>query len=129
MTSSKARRDNRNPLWEANLVDGLIRHSSANHKRETIAWSKRRAAAAEKLAVFVIWRNYMKGRREKVRGSPTPAMARGMTDRAWTIQDVLAERLFPSLVRLPGRWRMYYERGIATRGARNRVERRRRYAA
>ncbi|MBE0565256.1 MAG: hypothetical protein IH621_09655, partial [Krumholzibacteria bacterium] len=45
------------------------------------------------------------------------------------VEDVLAERLFPSLVRLPGRWQTYYERGVATRGARNRVERRRRYAA
>lgn len=128
VTSSKARRDNRNPLWEVNLADGLIRHSSANHKRETIAFSKRRQAAAERMAVFVVWRNYVKGRREKVRGSPTPAMARGMTDRAWTVQDMLAARLFPTLVKLPGRWRKYYERGITTRGTRNRVERPRRYA-
>ena len=68
----------RNPLWEVNLLDLLIRHSSANHKRETIAWSKRRQGSAERLAVFLVWRNYMQGRREKSRGSPTPAMVRRM---------------------------------------------------
>ena len=78
VTSSKERRDTRNPLWVVNLDDMLIRHCSANHKRETIAWSKRRQASAERLAIFLVWRNYIKGRREKVRGSPTPAMARGM---------------------------------------------------
>ncbi len=90
VTSSKERRDNRNPLWEVNLLDLLIRHCSANHKRETIAWSKRRQCSAERLAIFLVWRNYMKGRREKQRGSPTPAMARGMTHRHWSVEDVLA---------------------------------------
>jgi hypothetical protein len=43
----------------------LIRHCQSGHKRETIAFAKRRAASAERLAIFVVWRNYMKGRREK----------------------------------------------------------------
>ena len=37
-------------------------------------------ASAERLAILLVWRNYMKGRREKVRGSPTPAMEREMMD-------------------------------------------------
>ncbi len=115
VTSSKERRDNRNPLWEVNLLDLLIRHCSANHKRETIAWSKRRQCSAERLAIFLVWRNYMKGRREKQRGSPTPAMARGMVDRPLTVEDVLAERLFPDHVPLPPRWVKYRERAVRTR--------------
>jgi hypothetical protein len=62
VTSSRERRDARNRLFPVNLADMLLRHSSANHKRETIAWSKRRQASAERLAVFLVWRNYMKGR-------------------------------------------------------------------
>ena len=116
VTSSKERRDHRNPLWEVNLLDLLIRHSSANHKRETIAWSKRRQCSAERLAIFLVWRNYMKGRREKVRGSPTPAMARGMVGRRLTVEDVLQERIFATHVPLPPRWRLYHDYAVFTRG-------------
>jgi hypothetical protein len=115
VTSSRARRNRSNPLWEVNLVDLLIRHSGANHRRETIAWSKRRQASAEHLAVFLVWRNYMKGRREKVRRSPTPAMARGMTKCVYKVDDILAGRIFRNHVDLPPRWSQYYERAVETR--------------
>ena len=115
VTSSRARRTCANPLWEVNLLDLLIRHSGANHKRETIAWSKRRQASAERLAILAVWRNYMKGRREKVRGSPTPAMARGMTSRVYKVDDILAGRIFREHVALPPRWSQYYKRAVETR--------------
>jgi len=115
VTSSRRKRDRRNELWEVNLLDLLIRHCGANHKRETIAWSKRRQASGERLAVFLVWRNYMKGRREKQRESPTPAMARGMADRPFKVADVLAMRIFPSRVELPARWGEYYRREVRTR--------------
>ena len=129
MTSSKERRDTRNPLWVVNLDDMLIRHCSANHKRETIAWSKRRQASAERLAIFLVWRNYMKGRREKVRGSPTPAMARGMLEHPLTVGDILDERIFPTHVSLPPRWALYYARKVETRGLAGQRERVMAYAA
>jgi transposase-like protein len=115
VTSSRDYRDRHNPLWEVNLLDLLIRHCGANHKRETIAWSKRRQASAERLAIFLVWRNYMKGRREKERGSPTPAMARGMTDRRLTVDEVLERRIFRDHVVLPPRWTSYYARTVRTR--------------
>ena len=115
ITSSKARRTRSNPLWEVNLLDLLIRHSNANHKRETIAWSKRRQASAERLAILAVWRNYMKGRREKVRGSPTPAMTRGMTRHVYQVDDILAGRIFREHVVLPPRWSQYYQRTVETR--------------
>ena len=115
VTSSKDRRDAGNPLFPVNLLDGLVRHSSANHKRETIAWSKRRQASAERLAVFLVWRNYMKGRREKIRGSPTPAQARGSMDHRLDVQELLAGRIFVSRCRLPERWEQYYWRAVDTR--------------
>jgi hypothetical protein len=115
VTSSKERRDAGNPLFPINLADLLIRHSSANHKRETIAWSKRRQSSAERLAVFLVWRNYMKGRREKERGSQTPAQVRGMLDRRLEVQKLLERRLFISRSRLPARWVEYYWRRVSTR--------------
>jgi len=83
VTSSRARRDHRNPLWEVNLLDLLIRHCSANHKRETIAWSKRRQCSAERLAVFLVWRNYLKGDAGDGAGDDGPtADGRGRAGRA-----------------------------------------------
>src|SRR5687768_7691894 len=45
-TPGRAARTHSNPLFPINLVDLLIRHGSANHERETIAFSKRRQGAA-----------------------------------------------------------------------------------
>ena len=109
------RRTARNPLFPVNLADMLVRHSSANHKRETIAWSKRRQGSAERLAVFLVWRNYMKGRKEKVRGSPTPAQVRGMLDHRLSGAELLKRRLFVSRIELPRRWREYYGKTVSTR--------------
>ena len=115
VTSGKDHRDQHNKLWVVNLLDLLIRHRGANHKRETIAWSKRRQASAERLAIFLVWRNYIKGRREKNRGSPTPAMERGMLDRPLTVGEVFSERIFRNHIELPERWAEYYDRKVRTR--------------
>ena len=115
ITPGSDHRDQNNALWEVNLLDLLIRHSNANHRRETIAWSKRRQASAERLAILLVWRNYMKGRREKERGSPTPAMARGMMDRPLELEELLGGRLFRTRLDLPPRWSDYYDRRVETR--------------
>jgi transposase-like protein len=93
-TSSRAARTPRNPLFPVNLTDLLLRHSSANHKRETIAFSKRRQSALYRLAIWVVWRNYMKDRSENRRVGP-PAQALGLVKRALPLRAVLARRLFP----------------------------------
>jgi hypothetical protein len=121
VTSSKAHRDERNPLWEANLLDLMIRHSTAAHKRETIAWAKRRQASIEKLAIFQVWRNYIKKRREKGE-TVSSAMLLGVATRCLRTQDVLSRRLFFDRVHLPQPWQSYYCRRIETRAlAVNRV--------
>jgi transposase-like protein len=114
VTSSKQRRDTRNPLWEINLLDLLIRHSTAAHKRETIAWAKRRQASIEKLAIFQVWRNYIKRQREKG-GRTTPAMRLGVALRPWRIRDLLGRRRFFERTRLSHCWQRYYRRAIVTR--------------
>lgn len=113
VTSSRARRDAYNPLFEINLVDLLIRHSQANHRRETLAWSKRRQGSAERLAIFLVWRNYMKRRWEKSERR-TPAMLKGLLPAALRVQDVLETRLFRSRVAIPARWDAYYRRAVRT---------------
>jgi transposase-like protein len=113
VTSSRVRRDRHNELWEVNLLDLVIRHSSGNHKRETIAWSKRRQGSSLRLAVFMVWRNCVKKRWEK-RCRKTPAMEAGLCDRALTAKEILVERLFPTRTKLSGRWRDYYYGEVQT---------------
>ena len=113
ITSSKARRDQRNPLWEVNLLDLMIRHSTAAHKRETIAWAKRRQASAEKLSIFQVWRNYVKRRWENG-PDVSSAMLEGLARRRLSITDLMRQRLFPGRIRVPPRWRLYYERRVET---------------
>jgi len=115
VTPGKEHRGVQNPLFPVNLADLLIRHCQAGHKRETIAFAKRRSASAERLAIFLVWRNYIKGRREKKRGSPTPAMCRGLMNRPVGLEELLSQRLFYDHVWLPERWRRYYTRSVRTR--------------
>jgi transposase-like protein len=92
--SSKASRTPRNPLFPVNLADLLLRHSSANHKRETIAFSKRRQGALYRAAIFAVWRNFMKSRSENRRDEP-PAVALGLLAKRLRTRELLAERQFP----------------------------------
>ncbi len=115
ITPGSQHRDKNNSLWVVNLLDLLIRHSSANHKRETIAWSKRRQSSAERLVILLVWRNYMKRRREKGRRSPTPAMELGLLGRPLEIKELFTERIFRGHCELPPRWSDYYDKIIETR--------------
>ena len=126
--SSRAARTTRNPLWPINLLDLLIRHSGANHKRETIAFSKRRQSAAERLWVFLVWRNHVKSFSERKRDA-TPAMRAGVSGRRYSLKGILAQRLFPGRIELPERWRRYYWRQTPTRGLPRVRTHARRYAA
>ncbi|MFQ5381784.1 MAG: hypothetical protein ACE5EF_09205 [Dehalococcoidia bacterium] len=114
VTSSRERRDPRNPLYAVNWLDLLIRHGSSNHKRETIAFSKRRQNAAEKLAILQVWRNFIRPLTMKKK-EPPPAVRLGLVERALTVAEVLGRRLFPSRVRLPERLGIYYRRETMTR--------------
>jgi hypothetical protein len=113
VTSSRERRTTSNPLFPVNLTDLRIRHGQANHRRETIAYSKRRQRALERMAVFAVWMNCLKRRREK-RDQQTSAMAVGLLDRPLTWRDVLRQRLFPARHRLCDAWRAYYRAEVRT---------------
>jgi hypothetical protein len=128
MTPSKQARTARNPLFAVNRIDMLTRHCSANHKRETIAYSKRRQSLMERYAVFVVWQNFQKSRSEKQQDAP-PAQALGLVSHKLSTSELLARRLFPSRVLLPARWRIYYQRRTRTRRIPNGAVRDLRYAS
>jgi transposase-like protein len=112
--SSRAARTPQNPLFPINLLDLLFRHSGANHKRETIAFSKRRQSSNERMWAFLVWRNYIKSFSERHPGE-SPAMRLGITDRLLAVREILARRRFPTLISLPARWAMHYWRLTPTR--------------
>jgi hypothetical protein len=112
--SSRAARTPQNPLFPINLLDLLFRHSGANHKRETIAFSKRRQSSNERMWAFLVWRNYIKSFSERHPGE-SPAMRLGITNRLLSVRDILARRRFPSLIDLPRRWAIHYWRLTPTR--------------
>jgi hypothetical protein len=96
-----------NPLFPVNLVDLLLRHNGANHKRKTIAFSKRDQSVIERAAVLVVWHNFVKPISER-RGGETPAMRLGLRDGPLSWSVLLRERLFPSREPLAAPWGDYY---------------------
>ena len=113
-TSSLKARTSGNPLFPVNRADLLLRHNSANHKRETIAFSKRHQGVVDRAAWLVLWQNFSKRFSER-RGGPTPAMALGLVDRPIPLLELLQSRLFPMLVGLPDRLLAYYRGVVRTR--------------
>jgi hypothetical protein len=114
-TSSLEARTAGNPLFPVNRLDLLLRHNSANHKRETIAFSKRHQSVVERAALLLLWQNFVKPFSER-RGGGTPAMRLGLRTKPESLGGILKERLFPSRVGLPEPWSAYYRREIPTPG-------------
>jgi hypothetical protein len=127
VTSSKAPRTTGNPLFPVNLLHLLMRHSGANQKRETIAWSKRNQSMLWRDALHRVWRNYAKHVSER-RKAGSPAMRLGLTDRILCWSELLVQRLFVTRMELPTPLDRYYWGRVPTRQIPNAREHRRRYA-
>ena len=116
-TPSVAARTTGNPLFPVNLLDLLLRHNSANHKRETIAYSKRHQSVIERAALLILWRNFTKPFSEN-HGGGTPAMRIGLSKTPLSPTALLKHRLFPTRIAMPLRWKEYYRRLVPTIGIR-----------
>jgi hypothetical protein len=101
-------------LFPVNRTDLWLRHSGANHKRETIAYSKRRASVVERCAILAVYLNFQKSFSEKKQDA-TPAQRLGIAAERLHTREVLAERLFPSRAKLVPVWERYYRRDVVTR--------------
>jgi len=114
MTPSVRARTAGNPLFPVNRMDLLLRHNSANHKRETIAFAKLNQGSIARAAWLLLWQNFSKRFSER-HGGGTPAMRLGLSERPVPIRELLRERLFPTLVDLPEEWARYYREEVPTR--------------
>ena len=101
-------------MFAVDLLHKLLRHSQAHHRRETIAFGRRSNAVLERIALMVVWRNFVKRVSERRNDAETPATRVGVAARLWSWGDVLARRRFPGLVRLPEGWSTIYRRGWIT---------------
>ena len=113
-TASREARTAGNPLFPVNRLDLLLRHNSANHKRETIAFSKRHQAVVKRAAWLALWQNFAKPFSER-HGGGTPAMRLGLTARPLPLRELLKRRWFPDRVGLPPEWARYYRGEVPTR--------------
>ncbi|MFM8559193.1 MAG: hypothetical protein ACKOC6_06270, partial [bacterium] len=117
-TNSKEARTARNPRVPVNRLDLLLRHSSANHKRETIAFSKRHQSVVERAAWLIAWLNLVKPFSER-HGGGTPAQRAGTAQRPYTVRELLHRRLFKAHIRLPEEYSAYHEGTVRTPRIRN----------
>lgn len=101
-------------MFPVDALHGLIRHTAAHRRRETIAFGRRLNALLERLFLTVIWRNFVKGRSERKPDPDTPAMRLGLAREPWSWSRTLARRLFPAREMLPRVWRELYERTWTT---------------
>lgn len=109
-------------------LHGLLRHTCAHHRRETIAFGRRTNAVVERLFLTLIWRNFVKKVTERRPDATTAAMAVGLTDARWSWERVLARRLFPGRTVLPRGWAKVYRREWITPSIGPNTLHRRRYA-
>ena len=86
-------------MFPMDSLHQLIRHSNADHKRETIAFGRRLESILGRAYLFAIWKNLIKCRSERKPDRSTPAMRLGMTETRWRWERVLARRLFPARIR------------------------------
>jgi hypothetical protein len=91
-------------------LHGLIRHSCAHQRRETIAFGRRTNAVVERTFLMIVWRNFVKKVTERKADRLTAAMQAGLTTEQWSWERVLARRLFPGRVQLPPGWMKVYRR-------------------
>jgi len=85
-----------------------------HHKRETIAYAKRRQMAINRLWVFLTWRNWCKWFSEN-RHEDTPAMRAGLGADRLDPTQILKQRLFVTHARLPDAWKQQYWGQVPTR--------------
>ncbi|MBZ5640178.1 MAG: hypothetical protein LAO51_15640 [Acidobacteriia bacterium] len=86
----------------------LLRHTCADHKRETIAFGRRLESIVGRAFLMTVWKNFVKGRSERRPDRRTPAMLLGLTEGPWTWRQVLATRLFPGREKPPESWLKIY---------------------
>jgi transposase-like protein len=91
--SPEARRRDQ-AMFPNDQLHQLLRHTCADHKRETIAFGRRLESIIGRANLMAVWKNFIKARSERAKDRTTPAMRLGLTDERWRFERLLSRRLF-----------------------------------
>ena len=99
-SSSKLKRDGKNPLCPINHTLAMLRDAASRLVRRTWANSKWRQRLAQHAWVVVVYRNYVRYRANHQKRA-TPAMFLGIESEPWLLRDLLRwSARFPELLRV-----------------------------
>jgi hypothetical protein len=101
-------------MFPVDQLHQLLRHSCADHKRETIAFGRRLESILGRAHLLAVWKNFIKGRSERRPDRTTPAMRLGLTDTRWPWERILSRRLFFAREQLSESTRAIYLKGWTT---------------
>jgi hypothetical protein len=97
-------------MFPVDQLHQLLRHSCADHKRETIAFGRRLESIVGRAHLSAVWKNFVKYRSERRPDRTTPAMRLGMTDTRWLWERVLSRRLFATREPMSDSTRAIYQK-------------------
>ncbi len=97
-------------MFPVDQLHQLLRHTCADHKRETIAFGRRLESVLGRAHLMAVWKNFLKSRSERKPDRTTPAMRLGLTDTRWRWERVLSRRLFPERERVSDLARTIYQK-------------------
>jgi hypothetical protein len=83
-------------MFPVDQLHQLLRHTCADHKRETISFGRRLESIVGRMHLIAVWKNFIKARSERKPDRSTPAMRLGLADGTWEWRRVLSRRLFPA---------------------------------
>jgi hypothetical protein len=87
-------------MFPVDQLHQLLRHTCAEHRRETIAFGRRLESVLGRAHLIAVWKNLIKGRSERKPDRSTPAMRVGLATTPWTWERLLARRLFGTRIEL-----------------------------
>lgn len=82
-------------MFPVDQLHQLLRHSCADHKRETLAFGRRLESVLGRAHLMAVWKNFIKARSERAPDRSTPAMRLGLAEGPWRWERILSRRLFP----------------------------------
>lgn len=95
-------------MFPADQLHQLLRHTCADHRRETISFGRRLESIIGRLHLMAVWKNFIKRRSERTPVRTTPAMHRGLAREPWRWERILSRRLFPEREAIAGSQRKLY---------------------
>src|SRR5580765_1272698 len=83
-------------MFAVDQLHQLIRHTCADHERETIAFGRRLESILGRAHLLAVWKNFIKRRTERRPDRSTPAMHLGLANERWEWDRIFVRRLFPT---------------------------------